>query len=202
MHYDVVFFDLGGVVVDVESDRLMLQVAQTTGKTIDEVQQAVYHKELMVPFETGHLSPKQYYAGLKEKLTLPWSYEQFEKIWSPIFTEKKDVTIIMERLRKWHRLCTLSNTNVLHVDWLKKNIPSLTLLFHEWVASCDVGFRKPDQRIYEAALKQLGVRSHQVVYIDDKPELVDAAQSLGIRSIRFESSQQLERDLQAVGLNL
>lgn len=202
MHYEVVFFDLGGVVVDVDSDRLMLQVSQLTGKTLDEVQAAIYNKELMVPFETGHLSPKQFYEGLKNRLNLSWSYEVFEKTWSPIFTEKKDVTHIMSRLRKYHRLVTLSNTNVLHVDWLQKNIPSLTMLFHDWVTSCDSGFRKPDRRIYEAALHQAGVRADKAVYIDDRSELVDAGRSYGIQSVRFESSQQLERDLQAIGLNL
>ena len=202
MHYSVVFFDLGGVVVDVDSDRLMLQVAQLVGKSLDEVQAAVYSKELMVPFETGHLTPKQFYEGLKARLGLPWSYELFEKTWSAIFTEKQDVTRIMERLRKYHRLVTLSNTNVLHVDWLKKNIPAMTLLFHDWVTSCETGFRKPDVRIYETALKQAGVRAHEAVYIDDRLELVDAGRSLGIKSIHFIDSHQLEHDLQAMGLNL
>ena len=202
MHYEVVFFDLGGVVVDVESDRLMLQVSQLVGKSLDEVQAVVYNKELMVPFETGHLSPKQFYEGLKARLGLSWSYEVFEKTWSAIFTEKKDVTYIMERLRKYHRLVTLSNTNVLHVDWLKKNIPALTLLFHDWVVSCDAGFRKPDPRIYEAALKQAGILPHQAVYVDDRFELVEAGRSLGMKGIHFQDSRQLEHELQAMGLNL
>jgi len=37
MAYEVVFFDLGGVVVDVESDRLMHQLSQLIGKSFEDV---------------------------------------------------------------------------------------------------------------------------------------------------------------------
>lgn len=194
-------FDLGGVVVEMESDRLMLQVSQLVGKSLDEVQAAVYDKELMVPFETGDLTPKAYYEGLTQRLGLSWTYERFVGVWTGIFQENRDVTQILGRLRKWHKLTALSNTNTLHVEWMKRSIPSLEA-FHDWVASCDVGVRKPDPRIYQLALDRAGVRAQRAVYVDDRPELVEAGKMLGLKAIRFESSRQLEQDLQALGLNL
>lgn len=201
MHYAAIFFDLGGVVVDVESDRLMLQVSQLSGKTLDQVQEAVYDKNLMHLFEMGRLTPKQFYEGLKKKLGFSWSYDQFALSWSSIFTEKKDVTTLMGQLRNRYKLYTLSNTNVLHVDWLKRNIPALTL-FHEWVTSCETGFRKPDVRIYEIALRQAGIRAHEAIYIDDRPELVEAGAQAGLKAIRFEDSRQLADSLNAIGVGL
>src|SRR3989338_2578777 len=168
MHYEVVFFDLGGVVVDVESDRLMHQVSQLVARSFDEVQTAVYDKELMVPFETGRLSPQAYYQGLKKRLELPWTYERFVEAWNGIFQESRDVTQIMERLRKRHKLLALSNTNVLHADWIRRSMPSLGA-FHDWIVSCDVGARKPDADIYQEALRRAGARAHQAVYVDDRP---------------------------------
>ena len=50
MLHQFVLCDLGGVVVDVESDRLMHQVSQLTGKSFEEVQGAVYHQDLLLPF--------------------------------------------------------------------------------------------------------------------------------------------------------
>ena len=70
------------------------------------------------------------------------------------------------------------------------------------MASCEVGLRKPDPRIYLLALERAGVRPEQAVYVDDRPELVDAGRSVGLTAIRFENSRQLEQDLQAIGLNL
>jgi len=201
MQYELVLFDLGGVVVDVESDRLMHQVSQLVGRSFDEVQAVIYHKELMLPFEMGRLSPHAYYEGLKQRLGLSWTYERFVEAWNGIFKENHDVTQIMGRLHRWHKLVALSNTNTLHVEWIKRSIPSLNV-FHDWIVSCDVGCRKPDPRIYQIALERAGTRAERAVYIDDRPELVEAGCSLGIKGIRFESSRQLEQDLQAIGLNL
>ena len=201
MHYDLVLCDIGGVAIDFDADRLVHQAAQLLSRPFEEVQRAVYHPELLLPFELGRISPAAYYEGLRGQLKLTWTYEQFVRIWNDIFTENRDVTWILERLKARHRLTALSNTNLLHYQHLRATIPSLTV-FSDWVVSCEVGLRKPDPKIYFLALERAKVFPRQAVYIDDRPELVDAARSLGINGIRFEHSRQLEQDLQSIGLNL
>ena len=201
MLYQLVIFDVGGVVVDVESDRLIHQVSQLVGRSFDEVQAAVYHEELLLPFELGRIGARDYYESLKQRLALSWTYDQFVTAWNGIFSENRDVTRIMARLRKYHRLIALTNTNALHLGHLKTQIPSLGL-FQDWVASCEVGVRKPDPSIYFLALKRAGVFPEKAIYIDDRPELVDAGRSIGLKAIRFENGRQLDQDLQAIGLNL
>ena len=201
MVYELVIFDVGGVMVDVESDRLVHQVAQLIGRPFEEVQQAIYHEELLLPFELGRISPPAYYEGLKKRLKLRWTYDQFVRAWNGIFTENTDVTALMQQLRKRHRLMALTNTNLLHLDYIKTAFPSLSVL-EDWVASCDVGLRKPDPEFYRLALARSGVRPAEAVYVDDRPELVEAGRGVGLTAIRFENSRQLEQDLQAIGLNL
>lgn len=201
MSYSLVITDLGGVVVHVDSDRLVHQVSQLIGRPFEDVQQAVYHEELLLPFELGRIKPHAYYEGLKGRLKLPWTYEQFVRGWNGIFTENQEVTWILRRLHDRHRLIVLSNTNELHINHLKASMPSLSI-FHDWIASCEVGLRKPDPQIYRLALERSGARPAAAVYIDDRPELVEAGRSLGLTGIRFETSRQLEDDLRAIGLNV
>lgn len=201
MGYHLVIFDLGGVAVEVESDQLVHQIAQLLGKAFEEVYAAVYHEELLLPFELGRIKPLAYYEGLKEKLNLPWTYEQFVRAWNGIFRENVEVTSLMRRLRDHHKLTVLSNTNVLHLAHIKATIPALSLL-EDWVASCEVGLRKPDPEIYQLALERADTRPEAAVYIDDRPELVEAGRSVGLTGIRFENSRQLEDDLRAIGLNV
>ena len=201
MLYQLVIFDVGGVVVDMESDRLVHQVSQLLGRSFEEVQKAIYHEELLLPFELGRISPTAYYEGLKKRLKLRWTYEQFVRAWNGIFTEHTDVTTLMQRLRKRHRLMALTNTNILHLDHIKASFPSLSVL-EDWVASCDVGLRKPDPQLYRLALKRAGVRPSEAVYVDDRPEMVEAGRAVGLTAIRFESGRQLNEDLQAIGLAL
>jgi len=200
MTYDAVISDVGGVVVDMETDRLLHQVSQLVGRPFDEVQAAVYDKTLLLPFELGKISAKTYYQELKKRLKLPWAYEQFTTFWTAIFTENREVTHVLSRLSARHRLVALTNTNELHLEYLKRSIPSLSF-FCDWVASCDVGCRKPEPEIYHLALRRAGVRADRAVYIDDRPEMVEAGRQVGLKAIRFEDSRQLERELEALGIN-
>jgi putative hydrolase of the HAD superfamily len=48
------------------------------------------------------------------------------------------------------------------------------------VLSCEVGFAKPDPRIYTMALHSVRADPADALFIDDTPEYVDAARSLGM----------------------
>lgn len=201
MAYQLVIFDLGGVAVEVESDRLVHQVAQLLGRAFEEVQAAIYHEELLLPFELGRIKPQAYYEGLKARLGLPWTYEQFVGAWNGIFRENVEVTALMRQLGERHKLMVLSNTNVLHLEQIRTAVSSLSVV-EDWVASCEVGLRKPDPEIYRLVLQRAGAKPETAVYIDDRPELVEAGRNVGLTGIRFETSQQLERDLRSIGFNI
>ncbi len=185
--------------VDVESDRLMHHVGQIVGKSLDEVQETVYHKELLKEFELGKITPEDYYRGLQERLKLPWTFAQFVQFWNDILIEKKDSTAVIARLHGRCKLSVLSNTNILHMGYMKAKISVLSR-FGDVVGSYEIGACKPDPRSYQIVLERSGVAPEQAVYVDDRPEMVEGARGVGLCAIRFEQASQLERDLRGVGL--
>ena len=199
MAYTLAIFDLGGVVVEVESDRLVSQVSQLVGVPFDAVRAAVYHEELLLPFELGRITATAYYEGLVAQLKIPWTYDQFVRAWNGIFRENAETVALMRRLRQHHRLVALTNTNKLHLAHIQSTLSSPNV-FDQWFASCDLGFRKPDAAIYQLVLKRTGVNPHEAVYVDDRPELIEAGQQVGLTAIRFESVRQLEADLRKAGV--
>ncbi|MGI5419674.1 HAD family hydrolase [Actinomadura luteofluorescens] len=56
-------------------------------------------------------------------------------------------------------------------------------LFDAVVISCEVGMRKPDERIFRHALDLLGLDAAECVFIDDIEHNIRAAQALGIQGI-------------------
>jgi epoxide hydrolase-like predicted phosphatase len=56
-------------------------------------------------------------------------------------------------------------------------------LFDAIVDSCQHGVRKPDPRIFERALDELGVTAEHAVFLDDHPANIDAAEAMGIRGV-------------------
>ncbi|MFE5474773.1 HAD family hydrolase [Nocardia sp. NPDC056541] len=59
------------------------------------------------------------------------------------------------------------------------------------ISSAAVGIAKPDLRIYEIAAEAAGVAPNRCVFIDDRPENVSAARSLGMTGIHYRGIEDL-----------
>ena len=55
--------------------------------------------------------------------------------------------------------------------------------------SCEHGIIKPDPAIYDLCLQQLNCEPQRVLFFDDRPRNVEAAQTLGIEAYVFESDE-------------
>lgn len=53
------------------------------------------------------------------------------------------------------------------------------------ITSKDMGFRKPDPRIYQAALHQLGVTADEAVFVGHKISELEGAKTVGLKTIAF-----------------
>jgi 2-haloacid dehalogenase len=72
--------------------------------------------------------------------------------------------------------------------------------FRDIVVSGDEGIVKPDPALFRLFLDRNGLSTGSCLYIDDKPENVEAAQAVGIHAIVFESPEKLEDDLTRLGI--
>ena len=68
---------------------------------------------------------------------------------------------------------------------LRENLGLETLLSGS-VISGDVRVRKPDSRIYEELISRSGFAAAEMLFVDDRPKNVQAAQALGIESLQFD----------------
>ncbi|MGP3972704.1 HAD family hydrolase [Streptomyces sp. 8N114] len=62
----------------------------------------------------------------------------------------------------------------------RPNLAPLLSVADEAVLSCEVGFAKPDPRIYTHTLQLLGAAAEDSLFVDDVPENVEAARALGM----------------------
>ena len=78
----------------------------------------------------------------------------------------------------------------------------------DWIAGFDVRVwsyelkvAKPDAAIYKHVLEKLGTRPEETLFLDDKPENIQAAHALGMKGIVFSNVSKLREDLIAAGLD-
>jgi epoxide hydrolase-like predicted phosphatase len=68
---------------------------------------------------------------------------------------------------------------------------SLGDIFDDMIISAEVGIKKPDPAIFTLLINHLGVRSDEIIFIDDFPDNITTAASLGIHTILFRSTSQV-----------
>jgi 2-haloacid dehalogenase len=72
--------------------------------------------------------------------------------------------------------------------------------FGEAVVSGEIGYIKPDPRIFDELVARTGLPTSDMVFIDDRADNVDAARQLGFVAVQFTSPEALADDLSALGL--
>ena len=70
--------------------------------------------------------------------------------------------------------------------------------FDSVVLSGDVGFSKPDPRIFQLMCEKLGVECSEAVMIDDLPDFCEGARQTGMQAIVYISNKQLKRDIETL----
>lgn len=63
--------------------------------------------------------------------------------------------------------------------------------FDAFVISMQVGYQKPDARIFQIAVEQMGIEPTKLLFVDDSPMNVRAACKLGLRGILISRDDQL-----------
>ena len=86
------------------------------------------------------------------------------------------------------RTAILSNMPPDLLDGLRRNFGCLDN-FEVQIWSCEHGIIKPDPAIYQLCLKQLNCEPRRVLFFDDRPRNVEAAQASGMEAYVFESSE-------------
>jgi putative hydrolase of the HAD superfamily len=71
--------------------------------------------------------------------------------------------------------------------------------FDHHIFSGEVRSVKPEPEIYQHCIDALGVLPAEALFIDDREINLEQARATGIRTIRFQSVEQLREDLQALG---
>ncbi|MBU0503546.1 MAG: HAD family phosphatase [Candidatus Omnitrophota bacterium] len=197
-----VIFDLGRVLIDFDYLSGVKRISRFCDKTPQEITSLFFNSPLTNSFEEGKISPGIFFKEVKTVLGLRIGFKEFLPIWNEIFymtEENKKTFHLAGDLKNNYKLALLSNVNILHLDYIKKEFPVFDI-FDPILASCELGLIKPDYRIYQQAINALECQPAEIFYTDDREELIDAAKKFGLRGFVYKGFEQLKYDLISCGV--
>lgn len=184
-----IIFDLGNVLVKVEYKYFLKNTGLNGKYTENEIYEIL--AEPAIFYEKGIINSDEFYRKVVRILSLNMEYDKFYDAWCSVLSETvEEMENILKVLHKTYPLYLLSNTNEAHLNYVKKNFNILEY-FKACFLSYKIGSLKPERKIYEYVLKSLGILPNEILYIDDKPQNILAAQELGINSYVFVNAKEL-----------
>jgi putative hydrolase of the HAD superfamily len=195
-----VISDLGKVLVHFDNSTFFRNVAQFTDFSEQEISEILTERlDIIRAFDLGKISPADFFLQTAKILKADIDYDGFFHIYNDIFSLNENTVEIMAKLDSSCRMILLSNTDEMRFGFVRKKFPEV-LFFDEYVLSFEVGSLKPDPQIYRVALQRAQALPHECVFIDDREENIKAADDLGIHTIHYCYSSDLEAELSCYGL--
>ena len=197
---EVIFFDLGNVILPFNNYQIAEKLCRFSQKREFQDPEKIFsylfdlEKGVINDFDMGRVSPSEFFQSIKKSLGLSIAFEKFIPIWTDIFIENQEVSEIILSLKGKWRLGLLSNTDPLHFQYIVSTFPIVSTL-EKWILSYEVGFKKPDARIFQRAMEWASVEPEKILFIDDTKGHVEAAISLGMQGVHFISATKLREEL-------
>jgi len=196
MKIRAIIFDLGGVLLRTNDFTPREQIASRLGISRHELEELVFGGESGDQAQRGEITVQQHWANLAAKIHC--SDKELKSLVEEFFAKDEIDISLMDYIRKLHRSYKtglLSNA----FDDLRQIITErwhFEDAFDDMVISAEVGMVKPDVRIFQLAVEQLGVEPGQVVFVDDMQRNIEGAKQVGLMSIHFQDPQQVRLDLE------
>lgn len=176
-----IIFDFGNVFIN-------LNIKEAIQKALDSFKIESFSEEMVAfncLYEIGLVSTEEFLEFYQENFP-ELSNEDLITIWNSMLSNFPSHRLeFLKQLKasKKYKLILLSNTNELHINWIKDHV-----LFYEDFKKCfdafylsqEINLRKPNRDIFEFVLNENQLNPKECLFIDDVKENTEAANKLGI----------------------
>ena len=193
-----IVFDIGRVLVALQPERL-LQLLRAHGGVVSTLEDVTGRIDL-AGHETGRLHGMQLLQQIAALAPEPISMTALQEAWVDMLRPEPAMLQLADRLRQRHQIFLLTNVGDLHWAHLEQ-VVGLHRYALDVLRSDLAGVMKPDPRIYVEAERRFGLSPDTTVFIDDRPENIEAARARGWRAFVHHHPVATIATLQSWGLD-
>ncbi|UOB17691.1 HAD family hydrolase [Abyssalbus ytuae] len=180
-----IIFDFGDIFINLDKPATVRLLSEKFGNfTVTDEMMKInedYEKGLITSFQFVDYYNSIFPDAQKSELM---------KAWNAILLDFPEYRLkFIENLasKNKYRLFLLSNTNEIHIHYVKESMTSLRFnrfkkCFEKFYLSYEINLRKPDTEIYKFVLSQNNLKADECLFIDDTPENTLSASQLGIKT--------------------
>ena len=187
----LVAFDLAGVVCRFDADHRLAVLGDAAGLAPAVVQERVWDAGIDAAGDQGELSAGEMCDAVRGALGWAVDDAKLRALYVSAFTPDPAVLTVVDRIRMYVPTALLSNNGPLVLEAMEHELAEVGRRFRPWGFACRYGAEKPDPASFRAVCDEARVSPESVFFVDDSPEHVAAAETLGIRAHHFTDVDRL-----------
>ena len=196
----IVVFDLGKVLVDFDYGIAAGKIAARANMAAGQLGHFLLSAPVLLRYETGLMTTKEFYDAICAGTGFCGSLDEFGATFADIFTPIQPMVEIHSALQKRNiPTYIFSNTNELAIGHIRRNFPFFAN-FDGYILSYEHGAMKPDPKLYEVVEHKSGRRGAEILYLDDRPENIEAGASRGWQVILQETPEKTQAAMVRLGI--
>ena len=194
-------FDLGGVLIDIDFDRVFAHWAKYAPISAPQIRDSFVFDDTYHRYERGETDDATFFEHVRRTLDLDASDEQILAGWNAVFVaQNQDVLGMVRQVSRLRPSYAFTNTSSSHQNAWSTAYPDVVEAFQRIFSSAEMGLRKPDRVAFEAVTDAIGCAPGAILFFDDLPSNVAGARAAGLQAVRVSGPQDVRSGLQAVGL--
>lgn len=198
----ILAFDLGRVIFDFDYSIAFKKLEKKLKVSSVEIIDILMRTDFTIDFEKGLINTFDFYNKFKNAFGPTLEFKEFIDSWQDIFSPKQEVINLIQALKQHYPTYLISNINEVHFEYLFKEYPLVFSLFNNLVLSYKVNAVKPEEKIFTHLRKVTNSHYENIIYIDDRQDLIEPVRQLKLNCIQFNNFDQLVKDLVTYGIKI
>lgn len=197
----LVCFDLDGVFFEKIGNKFFEEIAEKLTIEVDFLKDVLFRRAAIEggynKLKTGKINSDEYWNWLWKTLGVEgkFSKDEYISILSKYYkTNELSVKLISELRELGIKTAICSNNWSDNIEMLQNKF-RLSKYFDFQIYSFQVGFLKPDKRIYQALVDKSGLKPSEIFYSDDKEEFVKVAREFRFNSIQYKNFAEFKEHI-------
>ncbi len=148
---DALLFDLGGVVIEIDFDRVFSHWALSSNQSLEIIRSRFVFDSNYERHERGEIDASEYFASLRMSMGINISDEEFTAGWNSLYVgEMPGVSTLLSKVGEKLSIYAFTNSNFTHQLVWSKKFKQVLSLFREVFVSSEIGKRKPEPAAFHA----------------------------------------------------
>lgn len=173
--------DLGGVVLTSAMPQIVAELAARSGRG-EQFLWRYFNDRLFHPFWSGAMDVAAFWAAFTEHAGVPGIEGRWQR---ELVASTLTLRLPAATVRRWAGRVPVGVLSNQRAEWVRPVLEreGLLALLGPVFISSETGLLKPDPAAF-AQLTGLGTDPARILYVDDRPQAVRAAQAIGITAIQ------------------